>query len=304
MDIKISIIVPCYNADKFIERCIKSIINQSLEKIELIVINDGSTDNSLEIINKFKGNKIIKIISKQNEGLTKTRNIGLSQAKGEYIYFVDADDYLEDKFALEKLYNIASRLNLDILVFDYFLDNGIEKKYTKSFKNTEEIIIDKKIYFKALIEKKYLATMWNKIIRKNLFTENNILFLENVFMQEDLNASLKLVFCAKRIGRIKEALYNYVIHEEQGTRATNKDKIYRDCYIGYVDLKTYFQTNEEILDLIDFAEWELFYQILKPKNKKLKIYREVKDKLKNTKIKFYRKWSLRRKLKFLIRLIF
>ena len=144
-EIKISIIVPVYNVEKHIEKCLDSILEQTLKEIELIVINDGSTDNSLKKIKKYKEDKRIIIINKKNEGLTKTRNIGFKIAKGKYIYNMDSDDYLESNKALEKLYNKIEKDDLDILVFDFYREYKNKKEYSKNIDIDENKKILKEI---------------------------------------------------------------------------------------------------------------------------------------------------------------
>ena len=94
---KFSIIVPVYNVENYVDKCIKSILNQTYKNYEVIIINDGSTDNSLNIINKYKNNKKIKIITQKNKGLSNARNNGMKMATGDYLLFIDSDDYIEDK---------------------------------------------------------------------------------------------------------------------------------------------------------------------------------------------------------------
>ena len=127
---KVSIIVPVYNAEEFLEDCIKSIIYQSLEDIEVICINDGSSDNSLGILNNFqeKDNRI-KIFSQENSGPAAARNLGLEKSSGEYILFVDGDDWIEPDMC-EKLYEHAIHNNSDLILFD-----ATEHKLNNEFRN-------------------------------------------------------------------------------------------------------------------------------------------------------------------------
>lgn len=115
---KVSLIVPVYNTSKYLEKCINSLINQTLKDIEIIIINDGSTDNSEKIIKKFN-DKRIKYIAKQNEGIGKTRNLGIEKATGEYLAFVDSDDYLSIDFC-KKMYTKATSDNCDIVICNFF----------------------------------------------------------------------------------------------------------------------------------------------------------------------------------------
>ena len=115
---KITVIIPIYNAELYLERCIDSIVNQSFKDIELICVNDGSTDNSEQIIKKYQDNhNNIILISKKNEGVSAARNIGLEKSNSDYIYFVDADDWLSPD-CLESIYNAAISSQADIIYFN------------------------------------------------------------------------------------------------------------------------------------------------------------------------------------------
>ena len=129
---KVSIIVPCYNVEKYIDRCLLSLINQTLKEIEIILINDGSTDRTDEIIQKYLNDNRIKYFKRTNHGIGNTRNFGLKEATGEYIGFVDSDDYIELNM-IELLYKKATEKNLDIVVCDFYR-NFDETKITEDKK--------------------------------------------------------------------------------------------------------------------------------------------------------------------------
>ena len=124
-DVKVSIIVPVYNVEKYLRQCVDSIVNQSLKEIEIICINDGSTDNSLQILEGYaQRDKRIKIINKRNEGLSTARNTGMEYATGEYIGFVDSDDFINEKM-YENLYKNAKSNKSDIVMCPaYVFDNN------------------------------------------------------------------------------------------------------------------------------------------------------------------------------------
>ena len=141
---KVSIIIAAYNIEDYINRCLNSIVNQSFKDIEIIVVNDGSTDNTINIINNFAKNDVrIKVIDKKNGGLIEARKSGLARASGEYILFLDGDDWLHIE-AIEKLYKEAKKDNFDIVLYNFYLayDNGkLEEK--NSF---EEVVKKEKNY--------------------------------------------------------------------------------------------------------------------------------------------------------------
>lgn len=127
--VKVSVIVPVYNVEKYLEECLDSIINQTLEDIEIICVNDGSTDNSLSILESFaKKEDRIKIISQENQGLAAARNLGLDNVNGDYVFFIDSDDFLELN-ALEELYNIAVEKSLDFVLYKLINYDDETKEY-------------------------------------------------------------------------------------------------------------------------------------------------------------------------------
>ena len=131
---KVSVVIPVYNVEDYLEECLDSIVNQTLKDIEIICINDGSSDNSLRILENYaEKDSRIKVFSQENSGLSASRNQGIKLSQGEYVYFIDSDDYLELE-ALEELYNMSKALDLDILIFKLInFDDGSHKKYTSNY---------------------------------------------------------------------------------------------------------------------------------------------------------------------------
>lgn len=130
MEYKISVIVPVYNVEKYLDRCLKSIVTQSLKDIEIIIVNDCSPDNSLKIIKKYMeiDRRIILIDKIKNEGLTSARNSGLEIAQGEYILHIDSDDWIEQDY-LKDMYELAIKYDADMVISDYYRDYDDGKKY-------------------------------------------------------------------------------------------------------------------------------------------------------------------------------
>ena len=147
--VKISVIVPVYNTQKYLNECLNSLINQTFQDIEIICINDGSTDDSLEVLNEFsKKDNRIKIVTQKNSGLSASRNHGIELSKGEYIYFIDSDDYIELN-TLKELYDISIENSCDLIIFKLinFYDDNYEKftstYYEMNILGTSYLIIKK-----------------------------------------------------------------------------------------------------------------------------------------------------------------
>lgn len=201
---KVSVIIPVYNAEKYLVKCLNNIVAQSLEDIEIIIIDDGSTDNSLNIIKKYCSKyENIKYKSKTNEGQAIARNIGISMSTGEFITFVDSDDYI-DKEMLEKMYNNAIENNSDIVVCDYVEEYERKKIYKKSL-----YVLDEDLKKSFIVS---VAGPCSKIIKTETFKRNNLKFLENN-IYEDLAVIPVLAIYAKKITYCEEPLYHYVIRK-------------------------------------------------------------------------------------------
>lgn len=205
----VSIIIPVYNAQSTLDLCLKSLINQSYENIEYIFVNDCSTDNSLDTIKQFaekysSDNRIIKIISHEvNKGVASARNTGLSNATGEYIYFVDSDDTIE-RDAISLMAKEMDQQKLDIIGIEWFLSFNKSERYMSqnSFSTPDE----------ALINMMYGVIRWNLwlfMVRRSLYINNNICFNAGQDMGEDMMVMFKLFINAKRVFLLKKPLYHY-----------------------------------------------------------------------------------------------
>ena len=244
---KVSIIVALYNKKKYIKKCLKSLVNQTLKDIEIIVVNDCSTDKSLDIVKSIDEKRIKVINNKKNKGIGITRNIGVSKATGEYIGFVDADDYVE-KDMYEKYYNYAKENNLDLLTSDYFKIINNKKEYFK-VDNFEITNIEKNNNIINLIN----YGPCNKLFKRDLIINNNIIF-SGTTKFEDVIFVAKAIRYSKNISYLNEAYYNYMIHSLSETTTVDKrtfdifevldnvNDIYSNLY-GTKELE-YFNINE------------------------------------------------------------
>lgn len=181
---KVSIIIPAYNIENYIERCIQSCITQTFKDIEIIVVNDGSTDKTLEKINKFKtkDNRIV-VIDKKNEGSMEARKSGWNIARGEYILFVDGDDYIR-KDAIEVLYSKAKKKNYDVVCYKFLIQdkNGM----TKNGRDKHIDRNDKSTLLDLIFQGKINHNMCFKFLKKDFITNNQIEFPSNFSFGEDL----------------------------------------------------------------------------------------------------------------------
>lgn len=205
----LSIIVAAYNVEKYICKCLESLLNQSYEDSEILVVNDGSTDNTEKIIKDYeKKNKKIKLLSKTNGGLSDARNYGINHSKGEYIAFVDGDDYVDEKI-YEEMLNKMIRENSDMCVCNF------KKVYLNKIK------IPKLNYclFKGELVQNFLlkhdeifTVSWNKIYRKEIIIKNDIFFINRAFF-DDLGFNSKYILYTKKISIVNKMFYNYVQRE-------------------------------------------------------------------------------------------
>lgn len=210
----ISIIIPAYNAEKYMRKCLDSLIHQTKKELEFIIVNDGSTDSTEEIIKSYQ-DKRIKYFKNKNQGIGKTRNFGLTKATAKYILFLDSDDYLE-KTACERLYQKIENDDLDVVICDFYKEweNGnIEEIHTPHFENAS-------LKENPDILTEYLCP-WAKIYKRSLLEENKIKFVENL-KYEDAPFVIETLVKAKKIGKIDECLNYYVIHGNSETTVRDR----------------------------------------------------------------------------------
>lgn len=203
---KISVIIPVYNVEDYLEQCLDSVINQTLKELEIICINDGSTDSSLEILRKFEAkDKRITVIDKKNEGLSATRNLGINLAKGEYISFIDSDDYIDLNF-YEKLYNAAIKYKADIACTNLYRLNSEKNFYMvkyKSYKCTQKPRLK---YLYASIP--YNNYVMNRIYERVKLQKSGVRFEEGVTF-EDILFSHKIIYYLRSLVTVPGTKYIY-----------------------------------------------------------------------------------------------
>lgn len=218
MDKLVSIIVPVYNAERYLEECLDSIISQTYKRIEIILINDGSKDNSLCICNNYrKKDPRIKIIDKKNEGVSCARNDGLNIATGDYITFVDADDYIDETY-VEKMVLCADEKGYDIVICGFEVHNSVlvknDNKALETFCNgtTKDAVL------KAIISAstdRIFGYVWRTLFTKECIL--NIKFDSTVKISEDFMFLLMAINNSKTCGTICEELYHYRCNEFSAT---------------------------------------------------------------------------------------
>ena len=207
--VKVSVVVPVYNVYKYLTRCLDALVNQTLSDIEIICVNDGSTDNSAEILKEFADkDKRIIVINQENAGLSVARNTGMAQAKGEYIGFVDSDDWVDLDF-FEKLYNAAKNNDCDIAVADFVREHPNKKP--KRLNITEEKIFetpeDKYMVCKTYRE----GCVWNKIYRNEFLKSINLQFVPGMYY-EDRDFTARSLYYSKKLVTVPNTYYRYFVN--------------------------------------------------------------------------------------------
>lgn len=240
MNAKISVIIPVYNVENYIKRCIDSAVNQSFRDIEILIIDDFGDDNSIKIANEYaiKDPRIRIIKSDKGKDVSEARNTGIRHSKGEYIYFLDADDYME-KSLLEKTYIIAANNCADMISF------GAQMVYDDC---EPEIFISNSAYPKNNLEALELLSNfkigympWDKLTKASVIKNNNIKFV-SMPKHEDIFFAIQSVYYSRKIIAIPDVLYNYY----QRTNSRSSDR-----YIDKSLFKTHFESYFEVINQVD-----------------------------------------------------
>lgn len=235
---EISIIIPVYNMENYLNRCLDSLLRQTFQNFELICIDDGSVDTSLEILQSYQDQfEYFTIITQENQGVSAARNKGMKAAKGNYIHFIDSDDWIETD-ALEKAYCFLHKNKCDIVCFDTYIVRGDRKKYKPRF-------VENKFFYDqdglhAILTDTIDNSVCNKIFKKSL--------CENIFFPigrryEDVATTYKFFIQAQRVGFLAKPLYNYFKRNDSfiGKSFNFQDRFHN--FLAYKDQLTYAENN-------------------------------------------------------------
>ena len=242
----LSIIIPVYNLENYIERCLRSILNAELSSFEIICINDGSQDDSYNLLlNIAKQNDNIRVITGDNKGVSSARNTGISAAKGDYIWFIDGDDYLEAKRVNETLLALKSHPDIHCINFDYVNETNLHISKNTNFKGGGIYNIEN--FIQHIYNNKGMP--WAFILKRELITDNNVLFDERMRYYEDEQFIYKLLSFAKLVTSNSVVVYHYIIRPTSALRIADFQDRLNDAIIIYSDLiefskdkQNYFKT--------------------------------------------------------------
>lgn len=240
---KVSIIVPAYNVEKYIEKCLKSLLQQTLKEIEIIVINDGSTDNTSSIISTFaNADSRIRVINQENQKQGAARNRGIEIAKGEHIGFVDSDDEVDSNYC-EALLNTALKYDADIVTTNILKHKKFYKKWIVNYKkNDKAIMLNDKIKLCSDKTKRFFYAT-NKMFKKSFIQENQIFFSEGCYY-EDIMFMAKAILKANLIVSCSKTIYHY--YKNPNSTVKSKDitgKKKQDYINAYKELQEFAREN-------------------------------------------------------------
>ena len=285
----LSIIITAYNAEKTIERCINSILENEYNDYEIIVINDGSSDKTEKVIELFASDKI-KYFSKKNTGVADSRNFGIEKAKGEYITFVDSDDYMSNNY-FENLDKYLKQ-GIDIIKRKATIINEKNDEKTKIEGPVFDEITGEQAFNELCFKDIYLDTLWSYIIKKSLFTENNLYFEPNKY-HEDFGLLPLVILKAKSVVSTNDYVYYYV--QTDGSIMRDSD-----------DAKTIKKSKDVLYHYDNIIEQTEKYDISKETKENVRIYctnaillkvKELKGKAQNDFIKELKKRKIYKNIK-------
>ncbi len=263
----LSIIIPVYNAEDNLSKCLDSIIKQSYKKIEVLCINDGSTDNSEKIIDSYiKNDKRIKKINQENSGVSATRNRGIKESNGDFITFIDADDYIE-KHYIQNMMNTLMKNKCEMIISGYteLRCNKFEEKsiYSSEKQNCIDISFPKKINdFFSTFE---FNPCWKQIISSEMIKKNNIYFEENIKYGEDMLFTLLCYSYSKKTCYLKNYGYFYLINPKgamQNRTISALNKYLDDNIMITLKIKKILKLNSNEINNLDYKTFKIYKSIL------------------------------------------
>lgn len=246
-NVKVSVVMPIYNASDYLRPAIDSVLNQTLTDIELICVDDGSTDDSLSIIKEYQQqDDRVRIITENNAGPSLARNKGLQRVRGKYVIFLDADDFY-DYNLLEKLYDLAEEKSLDITICQFDIFNTRKSKFEDNIRSDHGEIFEggrvaSKNDYPDVILSCTTGYVWNKLFRKEFLTEKNLTFDINLRVFEDTHFVVVALSLADRVGKCFEKLIHHRVYVNQPRNKLLR-KYYRQVPIVYAKIKEFLRAH-------------------------------------------------------------
>ena len=230
----LTVVIPVYNVEKYLKRCVESVIAQDWKKYEILLVDDGSTDHSPQICDNYvKTYDFISVIHKENGGLSEARNTGLSQAKGEYVYFPDSDDWIEPDTFIALSEALESQ-KFDIISFNREFVKSEEDAIVSD--SVVTIVFEGKDAFVEMLKHSYITGFANdKIYRKSLFMDHDILFPKGKYY-EDLGTNYKLFLSAKKVYATNQKYYHYLIDNPDSITQSWNEKKFIDMFGFYKEV--------------------------------------------------------------------
>ena len=277
----ISVIIPVYNVKQYIERCIDSVLNQTYKNIEIILVDDGSNDGCNEICNMYaEKDKRIKVVHIKNSGVSNARNLGIRLANGDFITFVDADDYI-DTSCIEKMYKLCKDEQCDIGIVGTLENNELTNKTNTSGESIDMVLSAENALKEMLNEKYYYGNVWGKIYKTDIW--KNVHFNEDTVIGEDMEVLYKVLLKSNKVKiNTNERLYYYTKNRNDSATKSNYNKnwekeiaicenILKDCRENHKDvfpfaLKRYIRINYSCIVKIltyDSENKEVYTQLRK-----------------------------------------
>lgn len=304
----LTVVIPVYNVEKYLKRCVESVLVQECHNYDILLVDDGSTDRSPQICDDYvKAYDFISVIHKENGGLSEARNTGISQAKGEYVYFPDSDDWLEPQ-TFKELAEVLESREFDIISFNREFVKGEEDAIVSDPLVTK--VFGGKDAFVQMLKHSYITGFANdKIYKKSLFIDNNISFPKGKYY-EDLGTNYKLFLSAKNVFATNQKYYHYLIDNPDSITQSWNEQKFSDMFGFYKEIfySDYVrsQLNQEELQISQLYYVNTLTNILASlyKSKLDKNYdeitSEVKQELEKNKITYSEVKSIPNRIKYLL----
>ena len=274
----ISVVLPIYNVENYIEKCLASLLRQDYKDYELILVNDGSKDKSISLAKEFLKGKDVSwcVVDKENGGLASARNAGLRQADGDYVVFIDTDDVVSEDFLSTLLKEMQEGVDFSFCAFQF-----VKKQEVVADENDKKIVFDKKGLLDAFLKRTISFVVPSMLFRRDFLLENDLFFEEDIRFSEDQPFIWKVILHSEKTVYLYKKMYGYYVRETSIMNSSSKDKVI-DSHREFVSvIEKYFSKYPEYEDIKEklIPRWELGALYTAARILNYENYREVYDAL-------------------------